>query len=127
MITGVEHIAIYAKDTKALTDWYVQMFDGKIVHDNGKGNYFVAFSNGSLIEISPNEAAENQPTAMDEAGIRHIALATDDLEAAAAKVRASGVEILKEAVVNAKGVGTMFFRDPDGNILHLISRVEPLY
>ena len=31
MITGIEHVAIFAKDTKKLSDWYVEMFDGKIV------------------------------------------------------------------------------------------------
>ena len=39
MITGIEHIAVCSKNTKALTDWYVKMFGFKVVYDNGKGTY----------------------------------------------------------------------------------------
>ncbi|MBE7051227.1 MAG: VOC family protein [Ruminococcaceae bacterium] len=126
MITGIEHIAIYAKDTKKLSDWYVNMFDGKIVYDNGKGTYFVAFSDKSMIEFCANTQEDNVLTGLEVPGIRHIALSVDDFDAAVAKVKGANVEILKDATVTDKGIGTMFFRDPEGNILHFISRVEPL-
>lgn len=126
MIIGVEHIAIYAKDTKALAEWYVRMFDGEIVHDNGKGNYFVAFANKTMIEFSVNEGAENQITDLNTPGLRHIALYVDDINSAAEKVKNSGAEILKDVVITEKGVGTMFFRDPEGNILHFIARPAPM-
>ncbi len=126
MVTGIEHIAIYAKDTKALSDWYVKMFDGEIVYDNGKGTYFVAFSDKSMIEFCQNDKAKNQLTDLDASGIRHIALSTDNLGEIAEKVKTSGVEILKEVSVSDKGIGTMFFRDIEGNILHFISRPTPL-
>lgn len=126
MITGIEHIAIYANDTKALSDWYVNMFDGEIVYDNGKGTYFVAFKDKSMIEFCKNTDENNELTALDKPGIRHIALSVDNFDEAVAKVKGAEVEILKDAVVTEKGIGTMFFRDPEGNILHFISRVTPL-
>lgn len=33
----------------------------------------------------------------------------------------AGVKVLTEAAVNPKGIGTMFFEDPDGNVLHLLT------
>ena len=126
MITGIEHVAIYAKDTKALSDWYCRVFDGTIVYDNGKGTYFVAFSDKSMIEFCKNPQEDNLPTELEAPGIRHIALSTDNFDQAVAKVKGEKVEILKDAVISDKGIGTMFFRDPEGNILHLISRVKPL-
>lgn len=125
MITGIEHVAIFAKDTKKLSDWYVEMFDGKIVYDNGKGTYFVAFSDKSMIEFC-TASTENVATDLEIGGIRHIALAVDDFDGAVAKVKAADVEILKDATVAANGIGTMFFRDPEGNILHFIARPTPL-
>ena len=125
MITGIEHIAIFAKDTKALSDWYVNMFDGKIVYDNGKGTYFVAFSDKSMIEFC-SAVSENVPTELEVPGVRHIALAVDNFDEAVAKAKAAGVEILKDASVGSNGIGTMFFRDPEGNILHYIARPNPL-
>lgn len=125
MVKGIEHIAIYAKDTKALSDWYVSLFDGEIVYDNGKGTYFVAFADKSMIEFCKS-ADENIPTGLEIAGIRHIALTSTDFEKDVERVKSKGAEILKEAVVSDKGIGTFFFRDPEGNILHLISRPKPL-
>ena len=125
MKIGIEHIAIYAKDTKALSDWYKDMFDGEVVYDNGKGTYFIAFSDKSMIEFcSANDA--NVPTELTTAGIRHIAISVDEFDALCEKVTASGAEILKPASVSDKGIGTIFFRDIEGNILHLISRPKPL-
>lgn len=125
MKIGIEHIAIYAKDTKKLSDWYKEIFDGEVVYDNGKGTYFIAFSDKSMIEFCSSES-DNIPTELTVPGIRHIAISVDDFEALVSRVKDTGVEILKDAVVSDKGIGTMFFRDPEGNILHLISRKTPL-
>ena len=125
MITGIEHVAIFANDTKTLSEWYAKLFNGEIVYDNGKGPYFVAFSDKSMIEFCKSEK-ENVPTELEAPGIRHLAIATNDFENDVKKVKESGALIIKDATVTAKGVGTMFFRDPEGNILHFISRTEPL-
>ena len=125
MKIGIEHIAIYAKDTKKLSDWYKNVFDGEVVYDNGKGTYFIAFSDKSMIEFCSSEN-ENVPTELTVPGIRHIAISVDDFDALVEKVKGESIEILKDAAISDKGIGTMFFRDPEGNILHLISRKTPL-
>ncbi len=122
---GIEHIAIFAKDTKALSDWYKDLFDGQVVYDNGKGTYFIAFSDKSMIEFC-SAPEDNVTTEANAAGIRHIAISVDDFDAAVAKITSAGVQVVTEASVSAKGIGTMFFRDPEGNILHIISRPQPL-
>ena len=87
MIIGVEHIGLYAKDTKKLTDWYVENFGAKVVFSNDAGVYFIAFSDKSMIEICKNEEKSNSLTEMNEPGLRHIAIATDDFEAAVETVK----------------------------------------
>ena len=125
MKIGIEHIAIFAKDTKMLSDWYKDLFDGEIVYDNGKGTCFVAVSDKSMIEFC-TASSETVPTELSVGGIRHIAISVDDFAPLVDKVKAKGVEIIADAVVSEKGIGTMFYRDPEGNILHLISRKTPL-
>lgn len=127
MKIGIEHIAIFAKDTKKLSNWYKDMFEGEIVYDNKKGTYFFAFSDKSMIEFCTADS-ENVPTTLSVPGIRHIAFSVEpnEFDALVKKITAGGAEILKDAVVNEKGIGTMFFRDIEGNILHLISRKNPL-
>ncbi len=126
MITGIEHIAVCAKDTAALKDWYVKMFDFKVVYDNGKGTYFVAAPDGSMIEIiaADKDMGKNEP---NDSGVRHFALSvTDDgFDKMVEKLKNEGVEVVTD-VKEKNGIRTFFFRDIEGNIFHLIYRPNPL-
>ena len=51
MVQGIEHVAIVAKNTAVLKDWYMEMYGGRVVYDNGKGTYFLQFPDGSMIEF----------------------------------------------------------------------------
>lgn len=118
---GIEHILILAKnDLKALVDWYVTMFDWEIVIDGGPDVYMVKASNGNMIEFG--NAAGARQDANDAAGFRHLAICVDDFDAAVEKVRAAGVNGLKDPVVTDTGLGIMFFEDPEGNLIHLVKR-----
>jgi len=60
-----------------------------------------------------------------DAGIRHIAFSVDDLEKAHAKLKDGGVEFESEPVV-LPGMRLFFFRDLEGNYLHLVQREKML-
>ena len=47
MVNGIEHVAVVSKDTAALKDWYMEMYGGRVVYDNGKGTYFLQFADGT--------------------------------------------------------------------------------
>ncbi len=126
MVTGIEHIAIYAKDSTFLANWYAKNLDGKIVYDNGKGAYFVAFSDKTMIEFCANPNETNALTELTTPGIRHIALSVDDFESAVEKIKALGVKIIRDVDVSSSGVSTIFFADPEDNIIHFINRPKPL-
>ena len=125
MIIGIERVAIYAKDTAGLRDWYIKMFDFREVYDNGKGTYFLMAPDGAMIEFA--KAEECDPVQSPKMiGIRHLALTVDHFEAMVDKLKAEKVEIVSDVVVSSSGVKTFFFRDSEGNILHLIFRSKPL-
>ena len=126
MVTGIEHVAIYAKDTKKLSQWYIDLFDGRLVSDNGKGTIFIAFSDNSMIEFCSNPAYNNEITMLDKPGIRHIAFYTDSFEEIVQKVKNFNAQIIKDVPNIPSAVKIFFFRDPEGNILHVISREKPL-
>ncbi len=126
MVTGIEHVAIYAKDTKKLSQWYAELFDGRIISDNGKGTIFVAFRDNSMLEFCLNPSYNNEITMLDKPGIRHIAFYTDSFEETAAKIKRAGGTLVKDVPNIPSAVKIMFFRDPEGNIVHIISREKPL-
>lgn len=127
MINGIEHLAIISKDTLKLKDWYQSMFGGEVVYDNGKGTYFLAFADKSMIEFIMSDL-DNGTNELKTGGIRHIALGVsdDEFDTLVAKLKGENVEVLTDVSVSAKGIKTFFFRDIDGNILHLIYRPNPL-
>lgn len=129
MFTGIEHFGICAKDSVKLKDWYVGMFGLSIVYDNGKTppTFFAKFPDGGMIEIYPQSDCGHAYAAHNKVGgLRHIALNVSDFESAVRKLLDAGVEVVEAAATSASGVSTFFFRDPEGNILHLIDRPQPL-
>lgn len=125
---GIEHIGIVSKDTARLKDWYMQVFGGKVVYDNGKGTYFLAFEDGSMVEFVM--ATEDKPIDVEKsAGIRHLALAvsSEEFDKIVPILKADErIEEVHDVSENAKGLKTYWFRDIDGNFAHLIYRPEPL-
>lgn len=123
MIKGIEHIAVCAKDTEALTNWYVKMFGWEVVYNNGKGTYFVKAADGSMLEVMASDGKDftSQPS---DGGIRHFALSIDDddFDPMVAKLKAEGVEVVADVAVSSKKIKTFFFKDIEGNIFHLIYR-----
>jgi len=54
-------------------------------------------------------------------GFKHLALQTDDVDAVAARLKTAGVTFTVEPKDASGGVRLAFFRDPDGNLLELVS------
>ena len=127
-IIGIEHVAIVSYDTAALKDWYMEMFGGKVVYDNGKGTYFIQFADGSMIEFVTAQA--DKPEDVEKsAGIRHIAfgVSSEAFDEIVPKLKAdSRVEEVHDVSENAKGLKTYWYRDIEGNFSHLIYRPTPL-
>lgn len=127
MKIGMEHVGICAKDTMALKDWYVKVFNFEVVYDNKKNppTFFLKLSDNSMIEIYSADE-EGQFGSNKVQGIRHIALSVENFEEEYKSLLDNGVEIIEEAKTSGSGVKTAFFKDIEGNILHFISRPAPL-
>ncbi len=123
MFTGIEHFAIASPNPKRLAEWYVANLDFSLSYEYA-GNYFVEAPNGSLIEIIPAEG-ERSEASLRTPGIRHIAIAVQDFEDAANRLKTQGVKFQGEPYTNS-GNRLVFFQDADGNLLHLIQRETPL-
>ena len=122
MFNGLEHTAIASPNPERLAGWYVKHLEFHI-NFTYAGNFFVKAPNGAVLEIIPSEG-ERIEQAAKAPGIRHLAIAVDDFDAAAAALAASGVEL--GSPIEIKGNRLIFFTDCDGNLIHLIHRQNPL-
>jgi glyoxylase I family protein len=125
MIRGLEHVGIASPDPERLTQWYVERL-GFVVnyHNPVSKTSFVKAPDGSMLEIISSDG-ERGPGATKTPGLRHLAIEVDDFQQDYARLKASGVEFMTEPAVSG-GNSVVFFKDPDGNILHLIQRTTPL-
>jgi catechol 2,3-dioxygenase-like lactoylglutathione lyase family enzyme len=122
MVTGIEHIAIFSEDTARLKNWYQEKFDWQQVYDNGKGTFFLKAQDGVMIEFVTAEG-RGADSGVKLSGIRHLAISVSDFDGMVARL--AECEVVSPPA-ESKGVRTFFFRDIDGNILHLIQRQQPL-
>jgi catechol 2,3-dioxygenase-like lactoylglutathione lyase family enzyme len=127
MYSGIEHFAISAKDTARLARWYRDLLGFTVAYDNQKEppTFFIRLGTGSLLELIPAGEAVRQGRKTNDPGMSHFALSVGDFERAQADLRAKGIELrdIREA---SRGVKVGYFDDPEGNLVQVIYRPEPL-
>lgn len=128
---GIEHVAIFSPDTRRLCDWYTHHLDMKVILDDGVGGFFLLLADGSMVELVPSaEPSVCAGTPMlKDSGLRHLALtvAPADFDAVVHRLTELGVATIgRTPYLFPEGMATFHFRDPDGNILHLIARTRSL-
>jgi glyoxylase I family protein len=123
LFTGLEQTAIASPNPKRLADWYVQNL-GFVINFEYDGNYFVKAPNGAMLEIVPAEGSAPE-TKSRTPGLRHLAVAVSDFDAAYADLKVKNIRFTNEPFSN-QGNRLVFFTDADGNLLHLIEREHPL-
>ena len=123
MILGLEHVAIASPEPAKLAEWYVNTL-GFTVNYQSPRTTFVKAPNGSMIEII-TAAGDRVPQTDKHPGLRHLALQVDDFDATYADLKSKNVSFVDEPGGKG-GVKTVFLKDPEGNLLHLIHRETPL-
>lgn len=126
MITGMEHIGLCARDPKGLVDWYVRFLGFRVARALEEARtYFIRTPDGGMLEIYPAKSIQ-EPVDNIVGGIRHIALSVKGIEGEIARLRRDGVAVPDETIVVTPHMTLAFFRDPEGNLLHLVERSVPI-
>jgi glyoxylase I family protein len=120
----IDHIAICAKDTVSLKDWYVKVFGLKVSAEipGAMPTFMLSTESQVAIEIFPCKA-DTEITGNFARGFRHLSLHTGDIDSELKKLEKSGVEIIPELTKLSDGpVKTIYFRDLEGNLIHYVQR-----
>jgi len=126
MNLSVEHIGLAARDTVALKEWYTRALDAREVFTDGKTPpaFMLDLGGGPLIEVYPAESSRTEAGNNKLAGWRHVAVRVASIEAARQDLADRGV-VFEESIKPAGGGGrVLFFRDGEGNLLHLVERAS---
>jgi len=120
----IEHLGFAASDPASLADWYVRVLGGRQVWTNGATPpaLFIELPGGLILEIYASASQSPETIANHMAGFRHLALRVDDLDEAKAELSTRGVEFVEPIKPAGGGGRVQFFKDPEGNLLHLVDR-----
>lgn len=119
---GCHHIAIQTRDWEASQKFYTQVMGmEKIVEFIGGGRRIALLDigDGSHLELFEPTAESAEDTAANDT-VTHFALTTTDISAALERVRAAGMEIMREpSTVNLGGLNVTiaFFTGPSGEVV----------
>jgi len=127
MFRGIEHAAIAARDSKGLAEWYKTVFGFRVVYDNGNcpPTYLLQAPDGTVLEILPATMGQSANYGQTEVGLRHLALTVSDFDRALTYLQEHGITEFFDSR-QSETSRLIFFRDPEGNILHLMWRSAPL-
>ena len=120
----LEHLGLAARDTATLAQWYVRTLGAVVKWQSEKtpAASVIELPGGALIEIYTAAADAAVLPENGDAGLRHLALRVESIEVARGLLEARGV-VFTEPVKRAGGGGSvLFFRDCEGNLLHLVER-----
>ena len=120
----IEHIGLAARDTVALKDWYVRVLGAEVSFDNGENPpaFFLKLKGVGYIEIYQAQNVIQEIGNNRLGGWRHLALRVTSIESAQEFLAAKGAQF-EEPIKPAGGGGrVLFFKDGEGNLLHLIER-----
>ena len=121
---AIEHIALPARSPLTLRDWYVAKLGAECIAPNGaEPPYFIKLP-GAKTSFEVYQATGSSPQNEDNgvAGWRHLALRVDSIESARKELEARGVVFVDPAKPAAGGGSVLFFKDCEGNLLHLVDR-----
>jgi glyoxylase I family protein len=124
-MSRIEHFAVYADDSTALKDFYVQAFGLHVIKE-GRGNppgYFLADDHGMAIEVLGRPAGS---TEVNQRWVCHLAFWIDDVLAKRAELEELGLTFETDTFVDNDEMKTAFFKDPGGNRCQIVWRRQGL-
>lgn len=123
-VAGVHHIAIICSDYERSKHFYVNLLGFTIVREvfrEARRSYKLDLQVDAQtqIELFSFPHPPDRPNSPEACGLRHLAFAIADLDAAVADLNAKGIVVEPIRVDEWTGKRFTFFKDPDGLPLEL--------
>lgn len=129
-LTGLAHIALFTKDLSASVKFYESLGGSVCGHADvekpaGTNHITLVQLPGFVLEII--ESHDGSPVTAEGGLFPHIAIETDDIDAAVAELRTEGVTSFRtEAPMTMPifgGIKNIFFYGPDGELVELLQHL----
>lgn len=124
-IRGLDYTVVFVRDMAAMRRFYTAVMRFEVYFELGGGKWVELRVGSNILALS--EQGLVIPDRMPPAGTACLQLAfrvrREEVDACEAALRAEGVEIVAPSTDQPWGHRTLFFRDPDGNLLEIYADV----
>ena len=130
MLRAIHHAAIICSDYERSKAFYTQVLGLRVIAENYRAarqswKLDLALPDGGQVELFSFPGAPARPSRPEAQGLRHLAFAVEDLDAACARLQHHGVTVEPVRVDEYTGARFTFFPDPDGLPLELYETAQP--
>ena len=128
MAYRVDHVHLICPRIEEAAQWYCDMLGGKVTFSGdlkGIKVHYVEISGFRLILIERLPDEDPMPASIrSREGLDHFGLAVDDMDAAAADLKAKGVQFTMEPTQIREGVRIAYIEGPDKVRIELTERAQ---
>lgn len=123
-IRGLDYTVIIARDMPAMRRFYEDVMRFPVERELGPTWIEYRIGSNILTLARPHIAKDDAPTPKGAASLQlAFRVAPPDVSRCEEELRAAGVAIVSPATDQPWGHRTMFFRDPDGNLLEIYAEI----
>ena len=118
-ISAIHHVALICSDYGRSKHFYVTILGCRVIAETWRAQrqswkLDLALPDGTQLELFSFPDPPPRPTRPEACGLRHLALAVDDLDQCLAHLSHHGVAVEAVRVDELTGARFTFFADPDG-------------
>jgi catechol 2,3-dioxygenase-like lactoylglutathione lyase family enzyme len=123
-IRAIDYTVIFARDMAAMRRFYEDILGFPLLRELSAGWIEYRVGNNTLALAKPSLTAADAPTPSGSASLQ-LAFKVSALEVdqCADKLARQGVDLLSPPTDRPFGHRTLFFRDPDGNLLEVFAEI----
>jgi catechol 2,3-dioxygenase-like lactoylglutathione lyase family enzyme len=123
-IRALDYTILFARDLPAMRKFYAEVMRFALYHEIA-GNWIEFRIGGNILALAkPGLIVPDPPPPAGAASVQlAFRLRREEVDAAEAALRADGVTIVAPATDQRWGHRTLFFRDPDGNLLEIYADI----
>ena len=123
-IRTIDYTVIFVRDMAAMRRFYEGVLRFSVTRELSAGWIEYQIGGNTLALSRPGRTAKDAPTPKGSASLQlAFKVAVDDVDRCAEELARHGVDLLEPPTNQSFGHRTLFFRDPDGNLLEVYAEI----
>jgi catechol 2,3-dioxygenase-like lactoylglutathione lyase family enzyme len=124
-IRAIDYTVIFARDMIAMRRFYEEVLAFPLLRELSPGWIEYRVGDNTLALARPSRTAGDAPTPAGSASLQlAFKVSAPDVDRCADELVRQGVTLLSPPTDQAFGHRTVFFRDPDGNLLEVFAEIS---